>query len=134
MVKGRQLMRLRSVLNLTDPCLQYCASTTIEGCQAGRLGHLFQHMREYIAESPKLDSKRFNSQGRLNSLPIWVYNLSMMLVNKVHMSRRNGFESPAVQYVILYLQAPENMYKKNSSGKYNSVGLCKKNLKFGNGA
>ena len=34
-------------------------------------------MREYNAESPKQDSKRFNSQGRRNSLPIWVYNLSM---------------------------------------------------------
>ena len=64
MVKGRQLTRLCSVLNLTDR-----ASTTIEGCQAGRLGQIFQHMREYNAESPKQDSKRFNSQGRRNSLP-----------------------------------------------------------------
>ena len=34
-------------------------------------------MRECNAESPKHDSKRFNSQGRRNTLPIWVYNLSM---------------------------------------------------------
>ena len=35
-------------------------------------------MREYNAESPKQDSERFNSQGRRNTLPIWVYNLSMV--------------------------------------------------------
>ena len=34
---------------------------TVEGCQAGRLGHLFRYMREYIAQSPKQGSKRFNS-------------------------------------------------------------------------
>ena len=33
----------------------------IEGCQAGRLGHLSQHRREYNAESPKQGRKRFNS-------------------------------------------------------------------------
>ena len=48
-------------LNLTDPCPTICASTTVEGCQAGGLGHLFQYMREYIAESAKQDSIRFNS-------------------------------------------------------------------------
>ena len=48
-------------LNLTDPCRTIRASTTVEGCQAGGLGHLFQYMREYIAESPKQGSKRFNS-------------------------------------------------------------------------
>ena len=40
------------------------ASTTVEGCQAGKLGHLLQHIREYNAKSPKQDSKRFNSHGR----------------------------------------------------------------------
>ena len=33
----------------------------VEGCQAGGLGHLMQYMREYSAESPKKDRKRFNS-------------------------------------------------------------------------
>ena len=35
-------------------------------------------MREYNAQSSKQDSKRFNSQGRRNTLSIWVYNLSMV--------------------------------------------------------
>ena len=48
-------------MNLTDPCRTIRASTTVEGCQAGGLGQLFQNMREYIAESPKQGSKRFNS-------------------------------------------------------------------------
>ena len=48
-------------MNLTDPCRTIRASTTFEGCQPGGLGHLFQYMREYNAESPKQDSKRFNS-------------------------------------------------------------------------
>ena len=34
-------------------------------------------MHEYNAESPKQDSKRFNFQGRRNTFPIWLYNLSM---------------------------------------------------------
>ena len=37
-------------------------------------------MRKCNAESQKQDSKRFNSQGRRNSLPIWVYNLSVVEV------------------------------------------------------
>ena len=44
----------------------------------GRLGQLFQYMHEGNAESPKQGNKRFNSQGRLNTLPIWVHNLSML--------------------------------------------------------
>ena len=36
----------------------YC--TVVEGCQAGRLGHLLQDEREYNAESLKQGSKRFN--------------------------------------------------------------------------
>ena len=47
-------------LNLTDP-VQYSASTMVEGCQAGGLGHILQYMREYNAESPKQGRKRFNS-------------------------------------------------------------------------
>ena len=41
--------------------VQHRASTMVEGCQAGGLGHLMQYMREYSAESPKKDRKRFNS-------------------------------------------------------------------------
>ena len=37
-------------------------------------------MHEYNAESPKEGSKRLNSQGRQNTLPIWVYNLSMVQI------------------------------------------------------
>ena len=48
-------------LNLIDPCRTVRASTTVEGCQAGGLGHQFQYMREYNAESPKQGRKRFNS-------------------------------------------------------------------------
>ena len=49
-------------------------------CLAGRLGQLFQYMCEYSAESTKQGGKRFNSQGRQNTVPIWVYNLSMARV------------------------------------------------------
>ena len=48
-------------MNLIDPCRTVRASTTVEGCQAGGLGHQFQYMREYNAESPKQGRKRFNS-------------------------------------------------------------------------
>ena len=33
----------------------------VEGCQASRLGHLLQYMREYNAKSPNQGRKRFNS-------------------------------------------------------------------------
>ena len=39
-----------------------------------------QYMREYNAESPKQDSKRFNSLGIQNTLRILVYYLSMSMV------------------------------------------------------
>ena len=39
----------------------YRASTMVEGCQAGRLGHLLQYMHKYNAESLKQGSERFNS-------------------------------------------------------------------------
>ena len=48
-------------LNLIDPCHTVRDSTTVEGCQAGGLGHQFLYMPEYNAESPKQDKKRFNS-------------------------------------------------------------------------
>ena len=41
--------------------IQYLYSTTVEGCQAGGLGHRLQYMREYNAESKKQGRKRFNS-------------------------------------------------------------------------
>ena len=33
-------------------------------------------MRRVQCQEPKTSSKRFNSQGRRNTLPIWVYNLA----------------------------------------------------------
>ena len=47
------------------PAVQYRASTTVEGCQAGGLGHQFQYMREHIAKRSKQDSKRYNSQVKM---------------------------------------------------------------------
>ena len=35
----------------------YCASSTVEGCQAGGLGYKFQYVRECNAESTKQGSK-----------------------------------------------------------------------------
>ena len=66
-------------LNLTFHYSTETGGTEVEGCQTGGLGHLLQYMRkyEYNAESPKQDSKRFNSQIRRNTLPVWVYYLSM---------------------------------------------------------
>ena len=67
----------RRVFSLTEPHLpllysvQYRASTVVEVQQAQ--GQLFQYCiicASTMRESPKQDSKRFNSQGR-------VYNLSM---------------------------------------------------------
>ena len=43
------------------PAIQYHASITIAGSQAGGLGHLLQYMREYNAESSIQGRKRFNS-------------------------------------------------------------------------
>ena len=84
MGKGRGPNKSSIKLNLSDPChIKYRASTVVEGCQAGWLGHLsqYEYMHEYNAESPKQDSKKFNSYGRRNNLPIWVYNLSMSTVH-----------------------------------------------------
>ena len=50
--------------NLTDPAVQYRASTTVKGCQSDGLGHLLQYMREYNAKSPKQVRKRFNSTAK----------------------------------------------------------------------
>ena len=67
-------------LNLT---FNGSASTTVEGCQADGLGHLLQNKLEYNTENPKRNSKRFNSQGRRCTLPIWVYNLSMLFPHRL---------------------------------------------------
>ena len=56
---GRLFLHVK--LNLIDPCHTVHASTRVEGCQAGGLGHLLLYMREYDAESPKQGKKRFNS-------------------------------------------------------------------------
>ena len=48
-------------LNFIDPCRTIRDSTTVEGCQAGGLGHQFLYMCEYDAEIPKQGKKRFNS-------------------------------------------------------------------------
>ena len=74
--KGGAASSIKLNLYLT-PAVQYHASTTVEGCQAGGLGHLLHYLREYNAQSPKQDSKRFYSHGRRNNLPIWVNYLSM---------------------------------------------------------
>ena len=47
---------------------------------------------KYNAESPKQESKRFNCQVRRNSLPIWVYYLSMVggEIHKFCLSQQSG--------------------------------------------
>ena len=72
-------------LNLTDPCravpFQYhCLGIPCR--PAGWETVSVYCLREYNAESPKQCSKRFNSQGRRNTFPIWLYNLSMMVCQK----------------------------------------------------
>ena len=91
--RKRQVAYASSIkLNLTNPCrIKYRASTTAERFQAGRLGQLFQYMRECNDESPKQGSKRFNSQGRQNTLPIWVHNLSM--TSTIEIATRNILRS-----------------------------------------
>ena len=71
-------------LTKLTPAVQYPASTTVKGCQAGGLGHLLKFMLVYNAESTKQGSKRFNFQGRGNTLPIWVYYLSMVKTIRVY--------------------------------------------------
>ena len=67
-------------LNLTDPCrivpCQYHCLMFMDARPVG-WGQLLQYMREYNAKSPKQGRKRFKSQGRRNTFPIWPYNLSM---------------------------------------------------------
>ena len=73
--KGGAASSIKLNLYLT-PAVQYHASTTVEGCQAGGLGHLLQYMPEYNAESPKQGSKRFNSNVKtihFSYLPITVF-------------------------------------------------------------
>ena len=66
MVKGKGADSSSLKLNLIGPCRAVRASTTVEGCQAGRLGQLFQYLRKYNAESLKQGSKRFNSNAKTN--------------------------------------------------------------------
>ena len=51
--------------NCMTPAVQYRASTTVEGCQDGGLGHLLQYMREYNAKCQKLGSKRLHSMAKM---------------------------------------------------------------------
>ena len=67
-------------LNLTDPCRTAYSTVLVPRCQAGRLGHQFQYMRECNAESPKQDSKMFNSQ---EALCLSGYDLSMSDIKRV---------------------------------------------------
>ena len=79
MGKGMGPTRLLSNWTLLSTAEQYHASIPLLRDARPRAGSTVsvQYLREYIAESPKQDSKRFNSQRRRNTLPIWVYNLSM---------------------------------------------------------
>ena len=55
------------------------ASTTVEGCQAGRLGHLLQYMHKYNAESLK--------QGRAGVLSptyFWEVTQACMFIKKMY--------------------------------------------------
>ena len=81
-VKGGGQHFFSQIEPITDPCRTVTCQYNVERCWAGGLGQLFQYQRECNAESPKQDRKRFNSQGRGNTLPIWVYDLSMPLVVK----------------------------------------------------
>ena len=73
-------------LNLIDPCRTVRASTRVEGCQAGGLGHQFQYMREYNAESPKQGRKRFNfivktiNSSHLPLIYLWVIGVQVRQV------------------------------------------------------
>ena len=53
----------------------------VEGCQAGRLGHLLQYMYEYNAESPTQGRKGFNSivKSEDDILFLSYYYLSMVV-------------------------------------------------------
>ena len=69
--RGRYLFHVK--LNLADPCRTIPCQYHLWELLAGRLGQLFQYMRKCNAESPKQDSKRFNSQGRRRALSIWAW-------------------------------------------------------------
>ena len=69
------------------PAIQYHASTTVEGSLAGGLGHLLQYIREYNAESPKQDRKRFNyfvKTSHFSYLPIIYLCLVSLQQNRVY--------------------------------------------------
>ena len=61
-------------------------------------------MREYNVESPNQDCKRFNSQVRRNTLPIWVYYLSMPGVL--------GTETHTNKYLVCRVHTPGHLHKK----------------------
>ena len=51
-----------------------------------------------MQESPKLYSKRLNSHGRQNTLPIWVYYLSMSPTNSTNTDRSHHLHSTALEW------------------------------------
>ena len=51
-----------------------------------------------MQESPKLYSKRLNSHGRQNTLPIWVYYLSMSPTNSTNTDRSHHIHSTALEW------------------------------------
>ena len=57
---GGLFFHVKLNLIVIDPCHTVRASTTVDGCQAGGLGHQFQYMPELDAESPKQGRKWFN--------------------------------------------------------------------------
>ena len=61
-------------------------------------------MREYNVESPNQGRKRFNSQVRRNTLPIWVYYLSMPGVL--------GTETHTNKYLVCRVHTPGHLHKK----------------------
>ena len=58
--RGGLFFHVKLNLIVIDPCHTVRASTTVEGCQAGGLGHQFQYMPELDVESPKQGRKWFN--------------------------------------------------------------------------
>ena len=67
-------------LNLTDHCRTMPVPLFIgmPGRQAGSSVSVYARVHWYNAESPKHSRKGFNSQGRRNTFPIWLYSLSLL--------------------------------------------------------
>ena len=85
---GRLFLHVK--LNLIDPCRTVRANTTVEGCQAGRLGHQFQYMRECNAESPKQGRKRFNSLVKTINIADLAYGQVVGVVYSMYTTNRAG--------------------------------------------